>query len=1041
MAKQTRLKQQSTTKAKVNSGREEKKLLFVICFSAVGGALLGILILAVFAVNLLKVEDLNLTAQSTQPQQKSAAPDQSTEEFIPEAEEANSSPLGDADLRLTVEARQALVNQTSSADPETQNREVQDTGLVALDIDPRLKGFRLPSSTWSMAFDTISGRLVVIDDQLGGLSVYNIDQILAGELARETVIETRGQATSVALKPFGKKRLFVYASKLESSINLIDADSLEFVGKVAVPDTYYVGNLYTGQSSEDPYILYKLGGRYNNLKSDYSSVSSTSRIDLRSMSVDENFNLGRRRDNRHISGQISAPAISPDGTILYTASSNEISEMCWRATPGVIDPGRWIQHVKTRYHGRPIVGPKGNHIVKGTTIHSRAIEAEPQILNYEPRAFFNKYPFVIGVRNNEIVIASSNDYQQLQSFVLPETLLPQRTKHSSREWRDNNRKERDFRERSRSCITNDAPYFKVVVDDLRRLAVVVLRDAIIFVELSNIELPLEPELTPLAAPPMFHPVGAPFHSTLSCGDADAKFELVSFTGATNPPVINGNDLNWTPTHEQVGRQRIRLRSRSGQASHEWEWPLEIYYPDISLPFPVNGICIEPKLGNLAVVWGYRFESVSRDEAKGQLTIGLVDLIEKKLLATRQMPGAIADADVSSDSIYVIASSGFYPRGPSAKPGNKLIRLDLSDLKTRATFELEGEASECRVIADRFLIAIFPDGKLQRFTLPDLKPMEHEANTSHMGSPVDYRRVRGGWLWEGVLWDEQMQLPLLLSAPVRFAGGNGRYVKPTELLVTPDNAPRRCYLHENAIYPLSKWIISFNAGSKKMSQGYPRDYDKERETVPKLQLAVKSSIPGYYRTNTNSPAISYANGRAAVRNAGRLYSVPFEHLPPAEKPVFMSSYIEPRQSEFVLHLKKSNRVEYQTVGAKEVRLELRLIPNASNPSITQTSKDGKFTFNLRDASEHLLSVAAETITGPQWSSVRRDGKAIEVLQDYFNNVSPHFRAITNRKMKGVPVVIHATVVASGDSGESEPLHHRYLAEIPLRLLKDYLQSQR
>jgi hypothetical protein len=326
-----------------------------------------------------------------------------------------------------------------------------------------------------------------------------------------------------------------------------------------------------------------------------------------------------------------------------------------------------------------------------------------------------------------------------------------------------------------------------------------------------------------------------------------------------------------------------------------------------------------------------------------------------------------------------------------------------------------------VIADKFLVA--SGSGVWRYTLPDLKPLEEPTKGVRMAA--DYQRTREGWLWEGVYYDDDFKNPQLLSTPVYFGTFRERIDQMNEIPTKPWELPGR---------------LEFDGGPKLALKPLNRDGETavgEPHVIRLLPpIGVARETDSYDSTPPQS--IDYGSEVIAAIYKGRLFIIPFSHFHLDSK---VPVHFEPTQSTMVLNPAKPTKVEYIAKGARSYTLELRMSPNTTTPLFTDSSKDGSFTIDVRKFGERLVSDAVTAAVGESWqrNDIGGKDKQLDKLQDYVKSTTKSFREIAKHNPKGVPVLLYASVKADADGQPSATLHHEYLMEIPLALVRDSLEG--
>jgi hypothetical protein len=892
----------------------------------------------------------------------------------------------------------------ASAAPETtaETPFAQSPNLARETVDPRIEVFRLPSPTWAMSYDSASGQLALIDDSRNGIVIYNIDQMLAGKGEPEHVIETEGPATAVCFKALDDQRVLAVTSQRMSAIKFYDAGTFEPIGDFPLPETYYVGRLMASANPADEGVYYSISGRFNNLEIERDKVKLRGRIDCQTFEEGDDY-VPKEGTSLSIKGM----AINADGSVIqHRAPSNFVKisrdSSSREGLGGELPPreGEFIHH--------HVAGPFGSLLAVGFASGSPT---------FEPLAYFRERPMAVGVHETEIAIGSANDYRALASVPMPAEWLPKMpTDWHDRQMAEDSNRELDFRAKVFYARDSLPKFLRVATDDSRKLAIFVFHSAIVIAPLDRFELPEEPSLLVKNVIPYDLYVGKPVSVPLECGADGAKFELVSFSHDSNPPVVEGNVLNWTPSPQHVGRHQIRLRAKLGEAKHEWEWPVRISRAPIEIPFMVTGLTIEPEERQQAAVWGFIDKDPAPDKVERSWFLGTVNLKTEKLLAHRPLNRPVVHAAITLNDVYALASTQYDETYRRAAPGTQLVRLNASDLKSQNHVVLPKEASEFIVVGDRYLIAV--NDAVPRYTLPELKAIDSPFQGLRSGE--GYGRIREGWLWDGVLWDDALKTPQLLVDPKQFA---------------------HAYHHRERVSKFSDIPIRINGtidfddrGALQFVDANARSrHPDDRDSSPTVHLIPPPLDYRFFSFGgISNKKVEWGKDRLAILFNGKVFSVPFSDFPLKEEPAFE---IEPVQSTFVLTPTKPTRVSYKAEGATQYSIELRATPNGVEPQFTASSDDGAFTLDLKPFSERLVPAAVEAIIGQNWNVYGEKEKGLERLKQYLEAVASPYRELTKRRPRGVPILIYATVQAQSAAGQQATLHHCYFVEIPLALMRD------
>lgn len=532
--------------------------------------------------------------------------------------------------------------------------------------------------------------------------------------------------------------------------------------------------------------------------------------------------------------------------------------------------------------------------------------------------------------------------------------------------------------------------------------------------------------------------------------------------AKNLPIFQGAVLKWTPSFDQLGKQNIRLRARSGSVTHDWFWETDVKSGTVKFPFQLAGIDVE-KGTSLAVVWGQsalpilalNAGSITAPQPLGmEYFIGVYDVANKKLLRHAKVPKPIACATMHIGQIVVCLNHSMA----------QLVRLDAQTLKETARVDISNPCTRVEVIGGKYIYgSIFNRYPQLRFTFPELKaiePLEVEYNHPIAG------RIRDRWVWEGVVWNEQMTKPQLLLYPVHFEtrSSAGRY-GPGNLFnekgfakcftqgpfvsawfpVSANGTLDSNYLFND--YPGGATCTNFQLQSTSWAESSLATADNMQPTksLPlvsqnELERLFRSHFPDLDRRGMH-PDMRESLGRGHVSEdeqhvyvalLGELFAVNKKQLF-TPHPFFR---FEEKQDTFILSGDKPNKVRYSAQGASNYRLQLWFIRPGhfdETPNISLESEDGAFEIYfdpLFVAQRGLILVKTNE------SSV-----ANNALSVYAKKITPFYKQLTGKPPRTVCVPVYVLVVADHeDKKQRAALAHSYLVEVPIKPLQGLMKGQ-
>jgi hypothetical protein len=220
------------------------------------------------------------------------------------------------------------------------------------------------------------------------------------------------------------------------------------------------------------------------------------------------------------------------------------------------------------------------------------------------------------------------------------------------------------------------------------------------------------------------------------------------------PQIEGGRLTWTPGYQQVGDQLILLRMTLAGQTRIIPWETSVRPPtyDIDCPFRIAGISARDD--QTVFVWNGVSRSGLRDKtaAFGEpFQLAILNTTTQAIEQTVELSGPVASV-LAVPGHVLVAVGG---TSPQVLVYNESLKVSHREIPTQTPI------IRMQVIADRYLagwtrIGIGQELGLQ-LSLPDLEPLDelHRSDFALVGSVAD------GWVWDGVLWDQELKKPRLL----------------------------------------------------------------------------------------------------------------------------------------------------------------------------------------------------------------------------------------------------------------------------------------
>jgi hypothetical protein len=512
----------------------------------------------------------------------------------------------------------------------------------------------------------------------------------------------------------------------------------------------------------------------------------------------------------------------------------------------------------------------------------------------------------------------------------------------------------------------------------------------------------------------------------------------------SPPKVEGRTFRWTPSPDQVGEKSIRMQAKSGKTVHRWHWEVTVEQPSAAMPFYLTGIKPKPG-GTQAVVWGQPADvAASRTPAPptGKFFLGILDLTTKKMIRHREVPRRILAATLHESGIYATLDMLDPAKSTQLTP-SRILRFRTEDLEVAGQVATEEHCNELEVIADRYLAGFSRWGQTYRFTVPDMKPVEPALPTFRELRTAG--RLRDGYLWDGVVWDQAMATPRLLLFPVQYGAKppqDGYRIMAGQLGMVRihTHGPFVCtWYQDEQVFHHGFSLLEY-PGAAICEYGSLNLYSWEeggkfagtRDRVPDGKVAL---VPPQTLTRDQAESRGYVADQAGIVYVvflGSLHAIPLEQLVPKKAPPFR---FEERQSTFVLEVDKPTKIQYSAPGAVRYDLQLHtMMPGSFDepPAIQARSADGSFEIALEVTNQML-----NNISGGVNQMARSPGAKVEdLLAAYAKAVGPTFEVLTGRTPQGVPFPVYAVVIAENAEGKKAGLAHSYLVEIPLARMQQY-----
>ncbi len=183
--------------------------------------------------------------------------------------------------------------------------------------------------------------------------------------------------------------------------------------------------------------------------------------------------------------------------------------------------------------------------------------------------------------------------------------------------------------------------------------------SVVIIPLADMQLPDEPILRVQAST---HSLTVGTKHLIRLDPLDRRLSL-EIDDLPDGAVRTDAGIEWTPTEEQVGTEKISMQLSHGEVERQQVERFDVSFPSIKLPFKANQLAVSPD-GESAVVWN-RVDprGLSRNNRemvmKEENRVAIIDLANGKLLVEKVMPFKIASVAVDNMRIYVGSAESTY----------------------------------------------------------------------------------------------------------------------------------------------------------------------------------------------------------------------------------------------------------------------------------------------------------------------------------------------------------------------------------------------
>lgn len=859
----------------------------------------------------------------------------------------------------------------------------------------------LPFNVDSAAFDSKHGCLSVIGSSNRKVFFATSAELIEG--AKFTrFVELAGRPRAIVAKSMSDRSLFVVLQEEPNELIVLDANAVKVVQSIPLPgkqNSYY--GFSTGKQADDPYVY---------ISCLPESSRELWRINILEPSSPAIFkcdddNVASSADGKIV--YVSTGGSPKDVTAIRAAESDANNE--WE-TVGRL-PGLDL-------NGPPIVDPQGRWIVFNRDVYSPDLSHRYISLPFRPVAFLPQSPWLAGLNEDDLVIASVNDGKIVETF--PTTVEETRPGKTA--------------PRRRLFAEYLHRWFRFAFVDAHAQTLVALtsEEGAIF-PLPVDKMREQPTFMLKTLPPKDGIVGEPYSCSLLTTAEGSTAELVR---GPHGALLQDNVLTWTPTVDTIGEVEFEVSLQAGGATHNTTWKAFVEHQRLNVPFAVLG-CDADDAGKRAIVWGVDFLKAPGgtpiDPLK-ETRMGIVDLSTRQVTAERTVPLCVEQAEINATGIYLKSQSDRHQAGLD-QPPMQLARLSAETLETVSQTAIQ--PGWINSLGDKYLDSATTES-VARYSLPELNKLEDRRQSSWPGNRFEIAgRCADGWIVGSALWDDAITQPKLMLAPLGYAAPPPKIPGQLKFDFYPVMRGYQLYsinqddtLH--GYQPYSDYPFPpFIPAKLKLDADFHWTLDlidlNSRKSLQRIDVAhsrpdnsdfAPLHIEGRERNEWVEGPIDVTPELILVKYQGRVLTIP---VPPDLPKPFR---IEPQQATFTLALGGAEKVRYFANGAKGFRLSSRQLDLEKGSELQ--SDTGEFTLAVE---EHLPQLIADNVEEARRLNSLNNTSPDERVKLHIRRAREEYREMFGAAPSGVPVSVEVTVQANGPDLEMVFLQHYYLVIIP------------
>lgn len=875
-------------------------------------------------------------------------------------------------------------------------------------VVPQVHTFERPGT--NLAYDDATGHLMIVEDAQNQATLYSVDEGLK-------VIASAPAAAhpmAVAAKQYKGQSYFAVGGKLDGRVDLFKAKDGSLVRTMNLQGNT-VMQLRGSQANDDPYIYYAV--MYKD-----SPQPVLGRIDL-----------AKQCDDGYLSTSetLTDFQISADGTLFYVHQSHGTRGFTsLRLVPH--DPR--FQHAPNyRYTGAGLERTYQNEryaetcfpdsqnalVAAGKGLYSATLADQLGEFDFPVSCFLPRTPWVFGLADGKLYVASINDKRTILSVPLPPEFAIEPDAQVRREAMD-------------QLTSRVAPPIQLIADAERGRILIATKERVAVVDVKSLNLPNEPQLAVDVEGHKSFLVNKPAQLSIKSLDERIATRVVSAPAGLE---LKDGTIRWTPADADIGEAKLLIERTFDRFRFEQAIWLPVRRDFVPVPIYPRFVSLSAD-GALAVVWSQIVDVGGNSELAPGQNIAVVDVATGKVRAVRRIEKRVWTARVDSQGVYVLTV------GTREVP-TELLRLKLDDLTFDQTIDLRPEPTfagfpNVEPVAGKYLVA-----NNQIFTLPDLTLFSPKKSSRTGAIHPEAMQNRpayplgNDWVFEGIFWQGALEKAKLLYRPSSFIGVSdnlqrleltpwGLTISNRTLQFSPDkqltmvrdlNAPRPIV---SSVVP-AQFALNPQADINHKPAAAIDVMDLEHGEIAQ-EIVLERGTHGHAVMRENNCEIDAAGDVVAACVDGNLYFVPISEVHSEKLPKPFRFQLS--QSPIVLAADAGTKAQYQLLDGKPPYEVVLTIAEERTRQKTQKA------VNVPIDGRRVAAYVIEHFRNLPWPNYEvTEGEPRERIAEYLEIATPAFRRITGHNPKGVPIVVPVTLEATDARLRTTRMEHMFLVDIP------------